>query len=55
MTTREQTVRRLSDQFATLLRHGTARLRDPRQINPMVVFAGGLSVLLPIWFLFLNH
>lgn len=30
------------------------RLRDPRRINPFYVFAGGLTVLLPIWLLFLN-
>jgi hypothetical protein len=31
------------------------RMRDPRLINPMYVFAGGLSVLVPIWLLFLNR
>ena len=30
------------------------RLRDPRRINPLYVFAGGLTVLLPIWLLFLS-
>jgi hypothetical protein len=30
-------------------------LRDPRQVNPIVVFAAGLTVVVPIWLLFLNH
>ncbi len=43
----------------TTLRHQATdqlvRMRDPRLINPLYVFAGGLSVLLPIWLLFLNR
>jgi hypothetical protein len=31
------------------------RLSDPRRINPIWVFAGGLSVVLPIWLIFFNH
>ena len=41
----------------TLLRHAATvrrRLHDPRTINPIWVFAGGLTVLVPIWLLFLN-
>ena len=30
-------------------------LRDPRRVNPIYVFAGGLTVVVPIWLLFLNH
>lgn len=30
------------------------RLNDPRTINPFYVFAGGLSVVVPIWLLFLK-
>jgi hypothetical protein len=30
------------------------RLADPRAINPLYVFGVGLTVLLPIWFLFLK-
>ena len=32
-----------------------ARLRDPRMINPIYVFAAGLGVVVPIWLIFLNH
>jgi hypothetical protein len=42
----------------TLLRHAATvrrRLHDPRTINPFWVFAGGLSVVVPIWLLFLNR
>ena len=49
---------RAPDQLADLLRQAAARLarlRDPRQINPAYVFAAGLSVVVPIWLLFLNH
>jgi hypothetical protein len=28
------------------------RLSDPRLINPIWVFAGGLTVVIPIWLLF---
>jgi hypothetical protein len=31
------------------------RLRDPRMINPIWVFAGGLSVVVPVWLLFFNR
>jgi hypothetical protein len=31
------------------------RLSDPRAINPIWVFAGGLSVVVPVWLLFFNH
>ena len=31
------------------------RLSDPRRINPIWVFAGGLSVVIPIWLLFFNR
>jgi hypothetical protein len=31
------------------------RLSDPRLINPIYVFAGGLSVVIPIWLLFFNR
>ena len=32
-----------------------AALRDPRQVNPIIVFAAGLTVVVPIWLLFLNR
>ena len=31
------------------------RLSDPRKINPFYVFAGGLSVVIPVWLLFFNR
>jgi hypothetical protein len=31
------------------------RLSDPRLINPIYIFAGGLSVVIPIWLLFFNR
>jgi len=31
------------------------RLSDPRAINPIWVFAGGLSVVVPVWLLFFNR
>jgi hypothetical protein len=40
--------------FRRALATARRRLRDPRAINPIYVFAGGLTVLLPIWLLFLN-
>lgn len=30
------------------------RLKDPRAINPIYVFAGGLTLVVPIWLLFLK-
>jgi hypothetical protein len=50
---------KVPDQLVDLLRHARAdlgrRLRDPRTINPIYVFAAGLSVVVPIWLLFLNR
>jgi hypothetical protein len=48
---------RVSTRLQTLLRRLAAlrrRLRDPRTINPFYVFAGGLTVVVPIWLLFLK-
>ena len=47
----------MSTRRESLLRHATTvrrRLRDPRMINPLWIFGGGLSVVVPIWLLFLN-
>ena len=44
--------------LARVRRAAAARLRalrDPRRVNPIVVFAAGLTVVVPIWLLFLNH
>jgi hypothetical protein len=49
---------RLASQLADLRRRTAeclARLSDPRAINPIYVFAAGLSVMLPLWLLFLNR
>ena len=46
------------EQLGDLWRRGAAevaRLRDPRLINPIYVFAAGLSVVVPIWLIFLNR
>ena len=44
--------------LARLARHVGSRLAvtlsDPRRVNPIYVFAVGLSVMLPIWLLFLR-
>jgi len=48
----------VSTRLESLLRHVATvrrRLRDPRMINPIWVFAGGLSLVVPIWLLFLNR
>jgi hypothetical protein len=42
-------------QLAEPLRRAASALRDPRRINPIYVFAAGLTVVLPIWLIFLNR
>jgi hypothetical protein len=55
-------LRRLADlgrqAAASLVRNlaqSLVRMRDPRMINPIYVFAAGLTVVVPIWLLFLNR
>jgi hypothetical protein len=41
--------------WARNLAQNLIRMRDPRTINPIYVFAAGLTVVVPIWLLFLNR
>lgn len=41
--------------LARIMRRLATAVRDPRRVNPAYVFAGGLTVVVPIWLLFLNR
>lgn len=50
-----EAIRRVVDRARRRLGALERRLADPRAINPIYVFAVGLSVLLPVWLLFLKN